>query len=262
MDAERGSSGARVRHRVSLVLTLIDDFSNKVILGSGARVWIPGEKPPVRKPEGYYVFTNLQGREAQVFIQAGLYEDRTLTAELGGVPYTSLKVRLTPDRNYPVPRDTTCVEGRAEPGSLIRILCPEAGRPLKLIYDYERSGEKGGMQISLYHPDTVDIEGKALYITNDKTGAEFFRVLQRMDRNGDYLLERPLCADYRKIGTTVLPVTAGRADDKGIFFLPIPNMTGDTNRFLCEAAGKKTVRLERRFKTGAVNHLDFTAGGE
>ena len=263
MAAEKVRAGARVRYRVSLVLTLVDDFSNKVIAGSGFRVWIPGEKPPVRKPEGYYIFTNLQGPEAQVFIEAGLYESRAVTAELGGVPYTSIKVRLTPNRNYPMPRDTTCVEGRAEPGSLIRILCPEDSRPLKLIYDYERGGEKDGLQISLYHPENGDIEGKVLYITNENTGSEFFRVLQRTGKNGDYALEESLSADYRKIGTTVLLAAGGRADDEGAFFLPIPNVTGVTNRFLCEAVGKETtIRLERRFKTGAVNHLDFTGGGE
>lgn len=260
MTAERDPREGRIRRRVSLVLMLIDDFNNKVILGSNARLWIPGAKAPIRKAEGYYVFSNLEDRQVRIFIEAGLYESRTLQIKLDSEGYTFLKVRMTPNRSYPVPKDTTCVEGRAAPGSTVRIVCLEDSRPLKLIYDYERGGSDS-KKISIYHQETTDIEGKVLYIENGKSGAEFFRVLQRQEKSGDYTLEQPLTANYKKIGTTVYLVYSGTADEKGVFFLPISNLPRETNRFLCEASGERTIRLERQFKTGIVNQLDFTAEG-
>ena len=262
MTETRTDLNARIRRKVSLVLLLIDDFSNKEITGSNARAWIFGEKPPVRKPEGYFVFTNLNQPEVEVSIEAGLYESRTLWVKLQeDVSYTFLKVRLTPNRSYPIPRDTTCVEGKAEPGSLIRIVCLEDSKPMKLIYDYRRE-ESGGSKISIYHPETVDIEGKALYIENSKSGAEFFRVLQKGEENGAYEVEQPLSRDYRKIGTAIFSVFDCTADERGYFFLPLPYAGREGNRFLCEAQGKEILRKECQFKAGVINRLDLVTEGE
>lgn len=262
MAEGKNGQSARVRHKVSLVLQLIDDFSGREIEGSNARAWISGEKPPIRKSEGYHVFTNLKEPEVQVHIEAGLYEGQTLQVKLNeDGTYTFLKIRLAPSRAYPIPRNTTCVEGRTEPDSLVRIVCLEDSNPLKLIYDYRKGKEDDG-KISIYHPETMDIEGKALYIKNGKAGGEFFRVLQKREESGSYGLEQPLSRDYKKVGAVIFPVWSCNADGKGRFFLPIPQLVREDLLFLCESLGTDLRRVSRKLRTGQVNPLDFMEEGE
>ncbi len=248
----------RVRTKVSLVIVLIDDFNNKVIAGSKARVWIPGEKAPILKTEGYYVFTNLSQVQFQVLIESGMYENQTVPVMLSeeDAGYTMIKARMVPNRAYLLPSGTTCVEGTAEPGSRIRLFCREGVKTLKLLYDYDCSGEYS-RGIGIYHPDEMDIEGKVLYIENrDRSNQEFFRISKAED-GGRYLLSEPLVSNYKKIGTTIYPVYGANADEKGYFFLPVLNMNGDVREFFCEAVGTGTKARICRLIKGTVNKVNL-----
>lgn len=247
-----------VRTKVSLVVLLIDDFNNKVITGSKARVWIPGEKSPIQKPEGYHVFTGLSEVRHQILIESGMYESQTVPVNLSGedAAYTMLKVRMVPNRAYLLPSGTTCAEGTAEPGSQIRLFCREGVKALKLLYDYDGSGAHG-KEIGIYHPEEMDIEGKVLYIENrDRSKQEFFRI-SKADGEGRYLLTDPLESSYKKIGTTIYPVYSTNADEKGYFFLPVLNMSGDAREFYCEAAGTEHTSHSCRLVKGTINKLNL-----
>jgi hypothetical protein len=249
----------RVKTRVSLVVELIDDFNNRIITGSGIRVWIPGEKPPVRKPEGYYVFTNLSQAQAEVFIESGRYERQSISVDLSetDAAYTARKVRLVPGRAYVLPSGTTCVEGMAEPDSRIRMFSRESVKTLKLLYDYACGGEQEG-KIGIYHPEDMDIEGKSLYIENrDKSNYEFFRISKGCKEGGGYVLSEPLKSDYKKIGTTIYPVHTANADEKGRFFLPILDIRENACEFFCEAEGNGKTARNYTLVKGTVNKVDL-----
>lgn len=227
--------------KVSLVIMLIDDITDKVITDA-ARVWIEGQSPCIRKSEGYYVFTNLNGDRVSVQIQHGMYEQNTVEAELPGEgeSYVMRKVRMTPGRGYRFPSGVSCVEGRAEPGSRIYLFSKEREKGLKLLYDY---GEKDGKYISIYHTSDLQLEGKLLRIVGkDGAQSENFRILSKC---GDqYVLERPLTQEYKKIGTTIYPIYEAQTDRSGRFFLPVCRLGTAAVPFCCQAIGTQTVQRD------------------
>ena len=46
----------RSKRRVSLAVLLIDDLTGMPVRGSNARAWIEGEKPPIKKNDGWKSF--------------------------------------------------------------------------------------------------------------------------------------------------------------------------------------------------------------
>ncbi len=239
--------------RVSLVVMLIDDMTDKVITGA-ARVWIEGAPAPVRKSEGYYVFTNLTGERAVVRIRHGMYEPKIFETDLPqeGEPYAMRKVRLTPGRSYRLPAGTTCVEGRAEPGSRILLFSREGAKGLKLLYDY-----KGSRSISIYHPADLQLEGKMLRIEGKGSPeGETFRVLSK-EEEGTYILECPLAHEYKKIGTTLYPIYEAETDERGNFFLPIYRLNKASAVFCCQALGREMVQREISLEKGAVGRVNL-----
>lgn len=245
------------KNRVSLVIMLIDDMTDKVITDA-ARVWIEGRPACVRKSEGYYVFTNLDGERALVHIRLGMYEGKTVETELPGEgePYVMRKVRMTPGRGCRLSPEVCRVEGRAEPGSRILLFCRQREKGLKLLYDY---GGRSQRHISIYHPADMQLEGKLLRIVGKNSSQwENFRILSR---EGDkYLLEEPLKRGYKKMETTIYPVYEAQADDKGSFFLPVRKPGGPSAVYCCQALGERLVERDVTLEKGAVVKADLTDG--
>ncbi|MCC8024465.1 MAG: hypothetical protein LIP16_04080 [Clostridium sp.] len=243
---------------VSFVVMLLDDFNNKVISGSSARVWIPNEKPPIPKAGGYYVFTDVRQRQFELLVESAMYESQRVEMDLAGLhsPGQIIKLRLVPNRSYLLPSGTTCVEGRAEPGSQIRIFTTRHVNPMKLLYDYSHRGE-GAQELKLYHPEEADMEGRLLYIEHKSGTGEFFRILKAGQEAGTYILPEPLCNSYKKIGTALYPVYGARADQRGEFFLPIFPTGKGPCPYTCMAVGNARVRREAVFEAGRLNKMNL-----
>lgn len=242
------------KKKVSLVIMLIDDMTDKVITDA-ARVWIEGVPPCIRKSEGYYVFTDLEGERVFVRISHGMYEPKVVEIRLPGKgePYAMRKVRMTPGRCYHLSAGTGCVEGRAEPGAKIHLFCKEGEKGLKLLYDYDGKKEKN---ISIYHPADMQLEGKLLRIVEkSKSSAETFRILAKDGEQ--YVLEEPLKRGYKKMETTIYPIYEAQADDKGRFFLPVGKIGASPAVFCCQALGKKTVQCDVTLEKGTVVKVDM-----
>lgn len=237
--------------RVSLVIMLIDDMTDKVITDA-ARVWIEGAPSCIRKSEGYYVFTDLAGEWVSVRILHGMYEQKIVEMKVPkeGEPYAMRKVRMTPGRCYRLSAGTSCVEGRAEPGSRIHLFCKQGEKGLKLLYDYGGKTEK---YISIYHPADMQLEGKLLRIVEkNKRSAETFRILSK---EGDrYILEEPLQRAYKKMETTIYPIFEAQTDAEGRFFLPVCKVSTSSMDFCCQAlgSGKEPVQCDITLEKGAV----------
>lgn len=249
----------RIGIRVSLVVAAIDDFNNRPISGSKLRVWIDGEKPAIQKEEGYYVFANLQRTEFVLHLEGGLYHKQEIHIEDVNSPKYAgkiVKVRMQPNRSYPIPQNTTCIEGKAAKNSTILAYSEKYGEPYKLLYAYKA----GETDINIFHPDDMDIEGRTLLIKNkDETQIEFFHVNEKKeDENKLYSIGEPLTYAYKKIGTTIYPVYTIETDKNGEFYLPINNIYADKIDFTFCVAGDLENRKKIELLTGRVNKLDFT----
>lgn len=206
----------------SLVVMAMDDFTGKAIENQNVRVWIEGERPCVVKQGGYRIFTNLKEEDFVLKIVGGqyLYQEILFTREkLSQYAGRIFKIRMLPNRCYPIPSDTTIVEGMGKPHAEYIAYCREAFSPYKLLYTYE----KGMDEISIFHPAHVDIEGKSLFIcTKDSEEMEFFMVEGKQEgETTAYLLEQPLEREYKKIGTMIYPSYRILTDEQGKFYLPI-----------------------------------------
>lgn len=239
----------------------IDDFTGKPILGSNVRVYINGAAKAIKKNDGYHVFVNLNSPIVTVCAEGGQYSPRSVECNLttGEEQYTLLKLRMIPNRSYPIPQNTTCIEGKAAPDSLIRIFCCDSASAYKLLYDYKKDTTSENRAIFIFHPDDLDMEGKLLHITNSEgENQELLRITGVADKeNRKYVLEKELSASYKKIGTALFPVNETVADKQGNFFLPIANTYKDKYLYACEAAGEKNVSLKLELDSGRVNKIDL-----
>ena len=248
-----------IRIGVSLVIAAIDDFNNKPISGNKLRVWIEGEKPAIQKQEGYYVFVDLQRREFVLNVEGGLYHKQQIymdSMKISQYAGKILKVRMIPNRSYPIPKNTTCIEGKAMKDSMIYAYSEIHTEPYRLLYEYQSGGEN----INIFHPEDMDIEGKTLLIkSKDETQIEFFKIDEKKeDETKLYRLSMPLTNGYKKIGTVIYPVYTIKTDKNGEFYLPINDIYEERTEFtFCMADGvenKKTIEL----LTGRVNKIDLT----
>ncbi len=239
-----------LKKTVSLVLLPIDDFSERVITGSGLRMYTEeGKKPSIRKEDGYHVFCDLTGENVRICIEGPLYQKQTLELPLGKTPGI-YQVRVLPNTSYPIPSGATCVRGTLQPGSRIRIFFPEQKKNYKLLYDY--NPEKEGERLALFSPEKVKLEGKTLCIRNQDT-EEFFRVKSQTD--GICELEEALQKSYKKIGTGVYPVYEACAGEDGSFYLPIRSIPVESGSCVVRIAGKDGQKEQCR-------QLILTAGKE
>ena len=108
--------GEHVRHRVSLVLELWDDFTDRPISDPSIVIMASGLIRPLRKEDGFYVFVNCP-MPVHVEIRSERYETEEFDAGMQDGKAVILKKRLRPGKNYPLPAGTTCVTGCAEPGT-------------------------------------------------------------------------------------------------------------------------------------------------
>jgi hypothetical protein len=251
----------RFTRKVSLVVMAIDDFTGKPILGSNVRVYIEGAAKAIKKNDGYHVFVNLDSPMVTVCAEGGQYNPRSiecsLTASKG--QYTLLKLRMIPNRSYPIPLNTTCIEGKAAPKSLIRIYCHDSASAFKLLYDYKKEPSNENRAIFIFHPEDMDMEGKLLHITDsDGKNQELLRIAGVADKeNKKYLLEKELSGSYKKIGTSLFSVYETAADKNGSFFMPIANTYKEKYLYVCEAIGEKNVSLKLELDSGRVNKIDL-----
>ena len=244
---------------VSLVVVAMDDFNNKPISGNKLRVWIEGEKPAIQKEEGYYVFVNLQRKEFIVNLEGGLYykqqifiDEKKLSQYEGKI----VKVRMIPNRSYPIPKNTTCIEGKAKANQVIWAYSVACSEPYKLLYEYP----KGEEQISIFHPEDMDIEGKTLVIRDkNETQTEFFKVEEKKEEEKLlYRIERALNNGYKKIGTVIYPVYTIETDKNGEFYLPIDQVYAEKTEFTFCMKDDINRKVTMELSTGRVNKIDLT----
>lgn len=256
-----GSIREQISIQVSLVIAAVDDFTGRPVSGSQLHVWIDGERPPVAKEGGYYIFTNLRTAHPVIHLAGPVFHRQEIVLdEKKRMQYEGkvLKVRMIPNRSYPVPRGTTCVQGHAAPGSTVLAYNKTLKEPFKLLYPYTAGQE----EIRIFHPDEMDLEGKSFCIRNKEgTQQELLQIARQpaaFETSGLYQLYLPLAHSYRKIGTVIYPVYVSKADQSGDFYLPAAGIDTDTAVFVFWMEGSEQRQKEIKLQSGKVNLLSDT----
>ncbi len=236
-----------LKKTVSLVLLPIDDFTDRIITGSRIRMYtLEGGRPAIRKNDGYHVFCDLDGGEADICIDGPLYQKQTLKLPINRETAEVYQVRMVPGPGYPIPGGATVLTGKLPEGSEIRVFFQEQKKSCKLLYDY--SPKEQGRKLALFQPAAMHLEGKTLCISGKKKDWEFFRITAQDKEN--CLLEHPLSKAYRKIGTSVYPVYETAAKEDKNFYLPIRSVPEEG---VCRCILKRADGREKEYELPLVS---------
>ena len=233
--------------RASLVLVMLDDFTDRKITDSSLIIRSGNGLAPVKKGNGIYIFMNLPEGNLGFFAEGPYYCRKELDVwiEAGqeGVIYP---VRLTPNRYYPVPSGTCCLEGHTEPGEKLLFYRSNEPKPWKLLKNYEK--EK---TIEIFTGSSQSVEYRMLYLEGKDGKGEFFEV-EHADGQ-QYHLKAPLKSEYKKIGSKIYPVYTVTADENGDFFLPVAGFTTGEIELVCRMGNGKSSTFQ--VEAGKRNRL-------
>ena len=237
----------RTLHRVSLAVLLIDELTGRAITGSNARAWIENEKPPVKKGDGWFIFTELPPKKHTVLAEGGHYQRQSAECFTDGEGLPTLRLCLKPAKTYPLPSGCLRVEGSAEPNAVVTAYIPSKKNAFNLLAD----AKQGSDTLTVFHSDGVNLEGCAFRIIASNGEEESVFVRAKTGENA-YRLTAPLLNVYQRIGTMLVPASETSADGNGSFFMALRCGLGDSG-IVFEAKGSKHVRKEYKYQCGDGN---------
>lgn len=230
--------GGAIQIRASLAVLLIDDFTGKIIRSPSVRVQTKTGEKPVRKQEGFWVFTNLTEEEIHLVIEDVCYyrEERLLSLKELDSRNPVVRIRLKPNRLCRLPVRTSGVMMELPEGAAVSLFQEQGSDHKKLLSDYK----KGGLEIAIYQEEMEELEGKYCCIIDKSGKKEMFFIGRAKDRErGIYQLEQPLTQEYKKIGTKIFPVSFLQANASGEYFIPLKGTDKEDYTCIFEKKGKK-----------------------
>ena len=243
-----------LKRKVSLILLPIDDFTGRIIKGSKLRVYLTENNiSSIRKQDGYHVFCNLSGSEAEICLEGPLYQKQILRLPIGLEKPKVYPVRMLPGTAYPLPEGTTIIRGTLPEGGVLKLFTLGQKRAYKLLHDYDPHIQ--GESLSLFRSFEMFLEGKTMCIRDKERQHEFFKITER---KGDICtMEHPLSQTYRKIGTSVYPVYEITGKEDGEFCLPIKGLSGEEIGGIgfLTMAGKEEKTCEITLTVGKENRI-------
>jgi hypothetical protein len=247
--------GAVVRNRVSLVLLPIDDFTDKVITEKVVNVKILNSNlRPIRKQDGFIVFTNIEEPKIAVIISGHFYNAARVEIDITRLNELSpiIKVRLKPNEVYSFPKNTTCLRGKTIPNTTLTVIHKSKFNTFRLFED----NKKGAANIKIYNPINLDLEGRDFIIT-DKNGKarEEFTIVEYDDENKTYTLNKALKKEYKKEVCMITKIDYVDVFEDGEFFLPLRNIVSGENTITIENNSK--VKKEIVLEEGIINSIDI-----
>lgn len=220
----------KINIKVAFVVMLIDDFTDEVIPATEARVWVEGEKPPILKNGGYYIFTNIKKKKVSIKISAFAYQSRMITEEISSEgKLRIIKVRMVPDEHYSLPENTLILQGKAKPNETLELIFRETQTPIRLVKNYSSEDEN---RILLYNPLRVSLtERKVLFFTEKKY--EEAKIVSQNNEE-EYVLDRKLKNEYEKSETMIYIVCQINCDECGNYRVPIPKLYESKDKVTAE----------------------------
>ena len=234
----------RIQMRAALVIQVLDAVTGRTVEESGCRpeINITSGKPPFYKGDGYYLFLQPPEPEAVVTIQAyGYGSFRRKAAELA-VSKGICKVYMQPDSQYPLSTGIYGLQGMAEPGSTLLLVCREPAWQGRLTEDYEAGAEV--IAFSTKRKEDMGME----FRIQEQEQEDFFKLAEGMDTGqGPYRLAVPLSHSYQKGKALLFPVKRISVNASGEFVCYLPREKGSRAVMSCELwkqDGKEWKELE------------------
>lgn len=246
-----------IHMKVSLVVSVIDDFTGQVLNGNDVKVMVKGAKPPVRKMEGYFVFLNLTESFCKIMVESYQYQDAEMEVDLRQIEgaYPLVKVRVKPDWVYRLPRGSTSLSGYGKPNKELIVIPHGSTDFFKLLFPYPDK-KKELHQITIYNPEGKDLEGQQFEISDEEgQQKERFTIIKQLE-NG-CLLKKPLKETYKKVGTRIYQVYTCRIKKDGRYFLPM--WLAGQQKIKCQVYYEEEPEKQRTIflETGKKNQWDF-----
>lgn len=248
---------SKISTKVSLVVSPIDDYTAERRSGGNINVFL-NELPqrPVRKNDGYYIFTNLTEGTYTLCLRSDIYLDENITVSLSclnqqnPIVYPTLK----PSPNYFFTEGSTLVRAsvRDTEGNAMSFVIVKA---VVLSHDCARArlaqdgAKKGSRQIYVFNmAGKISVGDKYLIKGKEDIGSEVCQIAGTSDETHCFNLNDDLQFDHCR-GELLLPVIHTRTDDRGevvIYFRNARSKYFDVKmEFNCNHKSiEKSVRLE------------------
>lgn len=241
-----------IKIKVSVVVILIDDFTDKIIPAGQAVVAIEGEKKPILKSDGYYVFTNIQKKEICIHAEMFGYQNVKMCKTINEEGQMEIiKIHLVPNENYHFDEAVTFVKGVSKPYGIIEMVFRNNRTPLRLLEDYEGKTKDC---IRIYNPLCLEVADKKLVIeTGDKF--EIVSVIEKKE-NDYYCISDVLKNDYKKSDTSIHMVHRIICDETGQYQVPIPRLI-NKDKVVCEILENDKIKKKVSLEFGCVNEINL-----
>ncbi len=248
-----------IRIHVSLIVGLTDGFTGKKPETSQLHVAVEGAASPVRKKEGYYIFTNLDSDIVTVIVNSPEYQQvkkRVVLSELDRQePF--LGIRLQPGRAYPNRVGATVVYGKTAPLRELSFTAVEGGVFYRLMSDCDGNHCR---ELMIFHQQSESLEGRSFLMWQKEIKKYETAQISKASHTdqGSYLLEEPLEKKYKKAETRLYPVYTCSADEEGNYFLMIPSLMGEQTELMCTwQTEKKQENVKLEVHVGKENQNDL-----
>lgn len=219
------------------VVQPIDGFTGRTILAKDFIVEADGERPAVRKQDGFFVFSRSRAGSRADVSGMGQGAER-LTIRLHGrgyqervaeVPTTGerddpvVTMIMKPDENYPFPQDTVFLKGMLPADSCLKAAVLTKAGNLKLAEDYYAGGELIGLyreenrildggiffirkRTSLTQNEELTAEGSGMEGTGNEPEGCFLMLGKRVcGKEERYCLQKPLALSFDKRTARLYP---------------------------------------------------------
>ena len=217
--------------RVSLVVCPIDDFTGERRSGANIRVFLndPNRKP-VRKPYGYYVFTDLTEDSYTLYVQSDIYRDECLEVQMNRLDRANpmVYVTLKPATCYPFLTGATLVraslrgnDGESVKGAEVTAVMLDEDCAIARIA--QEGVEKGATELKIVSPaGRISMGDIFLLKERDGSASEYCRVVDLSGNMQHLKLSGQLKADYGR-ASLLMPAVKTYTDDRGEFVVYFRN---------------------------------------
>ncbi len=215
------ASKIKLGMEVSFVVCAIDGFTGRNAVGGIIDVFIRDVPvKPVRKHDGYYVFTRLPEGQYEIVVESDRYFNESMIVSTGELENKerTVFVPLMPKPSYNFPGGTTLirstlVDKKSGPAVKADVKAAVLTEDCSRARLSREGAKKGDSRISL-----VDISGLIAagdsFVIKDKEKSELCRISKINEDAGSFVLKQPLEHNYER-GALMLPVIYSKANENG-----------------------------------------------
>jgi hypothetical protein len=213
----------KIKTSFSFAVCLIDSYTGAPSLSSEHNVYLMDVIiKPIKKPNGYYVFTDLPTQSYTICVQSKQFIDEhiVVSLEMFDMNEPVIYIPLTPNTLYLFDQETTTIiallqASDGNPASAVKAratITSDECFKAKLAQDVS---EQGSIQISLAQiTGKVTIGDRFLLKSLTENTSEYCRITAINETIRSFKLEQPLQHTYDK-GALLLPVLETHSDSKG-----------------------------------------------